>query len=57
MAIDKLKFGMYVIGIVATLQGIAWITGHNGAIFNFTSLVIGGVAGTLLGFTYNRATK
>lgn len=43
---------MYVIAIVAALQGIAWYLGYNGAIFGFTSLIIGLTAGSLLGLSF-----
>ena len=47
---DRYKFGMYVIGIVTIIQGVAWVLGHNGKVFAFTSFIIGGIAGALLGF-------
>ena len=54
--LDKLEakhiFGMFAIGTVALIQGIAWATGHNGTVFALTSAVIGGVTGTILGFGY-----
>ena len=46
-------FGMFVIAIVAGLQVVAWVMGFNGAVFAFTSLIIGSVAGTVLGFKLN----
>lgn len=49
MKVDKYVFGMYVIAVVAILQGIAWLFNKNGAVFAFTSAVIGGVAGVILG--------
>jgi len=51
---SKHKFAMYVIGIVALLQGCAWATGKNGQVFAFTSLVIGSVAGIILGIKVNK---
>jgi len=54
---DKLKVGCYVIAIVAGLQLYAWHTGHDGQVFAFTSLVIGAIAGTMMGFTYSRLPK
>lgn len=50
---DKQQFAAIVISVVAILQGIAWIVGINGAVWAFTSLVIGLVAGSILGFTVN----
>ena len=52
----KQKFGMFAIGTVAILQGLAWITGHNGTVFALTSAVIGGVTGAVLGFTIGKKT-
>lgn len=51
---DKLVFAGFVIGVCAILQGIAWLTGRNGQVFAFTSLVIGGISGAVFGFTYSR---
>ena len=48
----KMVFGMFTIAVVAGLQLYAWYSGHNGAIFAFTSAVIGLVAGSVLGFTW-----
>lgn len=48
---DKLTFSLVVIVIVATLQGIAWGLGFNGQVFAFTSLIIGAITGSALGFT------
>lgn len=50
----KLYFAGFVIGVVAILQGVAWLTGRNGQVFAFTSLVIGGISGAIFGFTYSR---
>jgi len=49
---DKTTFAMFVISIVAILQGMAWLLGFNGAVFAFTSLVIGLSAGVILGFKF-----
>lgn len=48
---------MYVIGVVAALQGLAWITGRNGQVFAFTSLVIGAISGTILGFKLGKKAE
>jgi len=50
---EKMVFGMFVIGIVAGLQVIAWIMGFNGAVFAFTSFIIGGITGALLKINLN----
>lgn len=44
----KLVLGLTGIGAVTVLQCVAWLCGHNGAVFALTSSVIGGV----IGFTY-----
>lgn len=49
---DKYIFGMFVIAVVALLQGCAWGLGKDGNIFAFTSSIIVGVAGSILGFQY-----
>jgi len=53
---DRIIFAMVVIAIVAMLQGIAWACGLNGQIWAFTSLIIGAIAGAILGFTYTPKT-
>jgi uncharacterized membrane protein YqgA involved in biofilm formation len=52
-----MKFGMFAIGIVAIIQGIAWICGQDGMVFALTSAVIGGVTGTILGFSVNKLVE
>lgn len=51
---DKTKFGMFVIGVVALLQIIAWCFNFNGQVFAFTSLIIGLVTGVILDFKFHR---
>jgi hypothetical protein len=46
----KYAFGCVVVLVMGGLQGYAWFTGHNGAVFATTSAIIGGVAGAILGF-------
>jgi hypothetical protein len=46
---------MFIIYIVASLQVYAWSNGLNGTVFAFTSLIIGGVAGSLLGFSLKKS--
>lgn len=48
---QRFIFGMFVIAVCAALQAAAWYCGINGAVFAFTSLIIGLTAGTLLGFS------
>lgn len=50
----KVIFAMFVIGVVATMQGVAWYIGFNGTVFAFTSLIIGAVAGAVLGFSVTK---
>lgn len=52
----KIVFAMYVLSLVTLLQLVAWYLSINGAIFAFTSLIIGAVAGSILGFSL-RAKK
>ncbi len=49
---DKMIFAIFVIFIVALLQAAAWTFGINGQVWSFTSLIIGAVAGAILGFSY-----
>ena len=49
---EKTIFAMYVIAIVAINQGIAWFLGFNGAVWAFTSLIIGLTSGAVLGFKF-----
>lgn len=51
---EKIVFGMYAMAVVAALQMIAWYSGANGQVFALTSLVIGGVVGSLLGFSVTK---
>jgi len=49
----KYIYAIIVTVIVASMQIYAWSCGINGAVFAFTSLVIGAVAGSILGFSLN----
>jgi len=49
----KIFFSMYVIGVVALLQMVAWTLEFDGTVFAFTSLLIGAIAGSILGFSFN----
>jgi len=52
---EKTLFAMFIIAIVASLQMSAWYMGFNGAVFAFTSLIIGLSAGTVLGFKFSHS--
>ena len=54
---EKTIFAMFVIGVVATLQGVAWYVGYNGTVFAFSSLIIGLISGSILGFSFKHPTK
>lgn len=54
---QKIKFSMFLIAVVAGLQGVAWYLGYNGQVFAFTSLIIGLTAGSVLGFTFGHPVK
>ena len=54
---QKIKFSMFLIAVVAMLQGIAWYLGYNGQVFAFTSLIIGLTAGSVLGFSFRHPVK
>jgi len=54
---SKEKFGMFAIGVVATMQGVAWLLGYDGQVFALTSAVIGGVTGVILGFGIKKANE
>jgi len=49
---DKTIFAFFVISVTASLQVVAWLLGFNGAVFAFTSLIIGLTAGVILGFKF-----
>jgi len=51
---DQTIFAMYAISIVALLQLVAWYLSFNGQVFAFTSLIIGAVVGSVLGFSLNK---
>jgi len=54
---EKIIFAMFVIGVVAALQSVAWYIGFNGAVFAFTSLIMGTIAGSILGFSFSLNRK
>jgi len=54
---DKTIFAIFAISCVTFLQVVAWTMGFNGAIFAFTSLIIGAIAGSILGFSITKAGK
>ena len=53
----KYYFGGFVIGVSAILQGVAWFTGHNGAVTGAVMGLIGLTAGTILGFKWALTKK
>ena len=52
---DKTIVAIVAIVCVTALQVAAWVCGFNGQVFAFTSLIIGGVVGSILGFTFQRS--
>jgi hypothetical protein len=52
MEIDKIKAGLIAIGILAALQGVAWICNKDGAITATTFGLIGLISGSIFGFAY-----
>jgi len=46
----RYAFGSLCVASLVLLQAYAWTSGHNGVVFATISAIIGGVAGTLLGF-------
>ena len=48
---EKYAIALIIIGCMTVLQISAWIIGANGQVFAFTSLIIGGIAGSLFGFS------
>ena len=50
--ISEKIFALIVIVIVALMQIYAWYCGHDGAVFAFSSFIIGAVTGKMLNFTY-----
>ena len=51
--ISNKVFGILAIIIIAIMQLYAWYSGHNGAVFAFTSLCIGSITGASLGVAIN----
>lgn len=47
---DKTTFCAIGIVCLCILQGVAWVMNMNGTIFAFTSTIIGGLVGAVLGF-------
>ena len=50
---DKVIFGIVTVCCVTIMQVVAWDLGFTGQVFSFTSLIIGLVAGSILGFSFN----
>lgn len=51
--ISNKVFAIISVGIIAGLQFYAWYSGHNGYVFAFTSVIIGGIVGAILGIKIN----
>ena len=54
---EKTIFAMFVIVVVAIIQGYAWHINIDGQVFAFTSLIIGLVTGSILGFSFRPKTN
>ena len=48
---EKINAGLIAMGIVATLQGAAWICGVNGVVTSTLSTILGLIAGSIFGFS------
>lgn len=48
---EKMTAGLIAMGIVATLQGAAWICGVNGVVTSTLSTILGLIAGSIFGFS------
>jgi uncharacterized membrane protein len=48
---DKMKCGMIAIGVLATLQGVAWLLNKDGAITATLFGLIGLISGSIFGFS------
>ena len=51
---DKTIFALVCIGVISVSQWIAWYLGVNGQVFAFTSLIIGLISGSILGFSFQK---
>jgi len=51
---DKMKCGMTAIGILATMQGLAWILHIDGAVTATLFGLIGLISGSIFGFAYGK---
>jgi len=51
---EKTKYGILAIGILATLQGAAWILNKDGAVTATLFGLIGLIAGSIFGFTITK---
>ena len=51
---DKMKCGLIAIGILATMQGLAWVLHIDGAVTATTFGLIGLISGSIFGFAYGK---
>ncbi len=51
---SKLTFAAIVIVCITSIQICAFIFGFNGQVFAFTSLIIGGIVGSIFGFSITK---
>lgn len=49
---EKITYGMIAIGMLITLQGVAWILNKDGAVTATIFGLIGLIAGSIFGFEY-----
>lgn len=50
----KLQYGLLAIGVLATLQGVAWVCNKDGAVTATLFGLIGLIAGSIFGFTIGK---
>jgi len=55
MNIELARLGVLTILILAILQIIAWISGYNGQVFTFVSMLITGIAAAIFGIAYQKS--
>ena len=54
MDTTKLKYGLLAMGVLATLQGLAWLMNKDGAVTATLFGLIGLIAGSIFGFTVGK---
>ena len=50
---DRMIFSLVAITVVGAIQIAAFAVGMNGQVFNFTTLIIGAIVGSVLGISIN----